>query len=138
MKNELLNYLSRHISISTELEQIIVESSNLKKYKKGTILLKEEDISNESYLVLKGCIRSYLLKDGAEQTLEFYTEGEAVMALRLGYHLKFFNNRFFIEPSFAGTHWPVNTNVPAGFAIKEKKWPNYFLVEPGLHFGFKF
>jgi len=59
-------------------------------------------------------------------------------ALRLGYHIKLFKNRFFIEPSFAATFWPINTNVPEGFAIKEEKWPNYFLVEPGLHFGFKF
>lgn len=59
-------------------------------------------------------------------------------ALRLGYHIKLFKNRFFIEPSFAGTYWPVNTNVPAAFAAKERKWNNFFLVEPGLHFGVKF
>jgi len=59
-------------------------------------------------------------------------------ALRLGYHIRLFKDRFFIEPSFAGTFWPVNTNVPEGFAKKEDKWPNYFLVEPGLHVGFKF
>lgn len=57
---------------------------------------------------------------------------------RLGYHLKLFKNRFFLEPSVAGTYWPVNTNLPASFQLKEKKWNNYFLVEPGLHFGVKF
>jgi hypothetical protein len=57
---------------------------------------------------------------------------------RLGYHFQFFKNRFFIEPSVAMTHWPINTNVPEAFAKKESKWPNYFLFEPGLHFGFKF
>jgi len=59
-------------------------------------------------------------------------------ALRLGYHIKLFKNRFFVEPSFAGTFWPINTNVPEVFSKKEDNWPNYFLVEPGLHFGFKF
>ncbi len=60
------------------------------------------------------------------------------MTYRLGYHLAFSQNRFFIEPSVAMTHWPINTNVPESFARLEKKWPNYFLFEPGLHFGFKF
>ena len=60
------------------------------------------------------------------------------MTLRLGYHVPLFKNRFFIEPSLAATHWPLSTNVPEGFAEKDKKWPNYFLLEPGLHFGIKF
>lgn len=60
------------------------------------------------------------------------------MTYRLGYHFQLFKNRFFIEPSVAVTHWPVNTNVPDSFAAVESKWPNYFLFEPGLHFGVKF
>jgi hypothetical protein len=60
------------------------------------------------------------------------------MTYRLGYHLQFFKNRFFIEPSLSLTHWPIRTNVPESFATLENKWANYFLPEPGLHFGFKF
>ncbi len=60
------------------------------------------------------------------------------MTYRLGYHFQFFKNRFFIEPSVAVTHWPINTNVPESFAQVESKWPNYFLFEPGLNFGIKF
>ncbi|MBK6266065.1 hypothetical protein JKA74_13560 [Marivirga sp. S37H4] len=60
------------------------------------------------------------------------------MTYRLGYHFELFKNRLFIEPSLAITHWPVNTNVPQSFAELESKWPNYFLLEPGLHFGIKF
>jgi len=60
------------------------------------------------------------------------------MTYRLGYHFQFFKNRFFIEPSVAMTHWPINTNVPESFAKIENKWHNYFLFEPGLHFGIKF
>lgn len=60
------------------------------------------------------------------------------MTYRLGYHFQLFKNRFFIEPSVAITHWPINTNVPESFAKLENKWPNYFLFEPGLHFGYKF
>ena len=60
------------------------------------------------------------------------------LTLRTGYHVRLFRDRFFVEPSVAATHWPVNTNVPAGFAQREAKWNNYFLFEPGLHFGVKF
>ncbi|WP_223833890.1 hypothetical protein [Spirosoma profusum] len=57
---------------------------------------------------------------------------------RVGYHIPLFRNRFFIEPSIAVTHWPVNTNMPESFSRMERKWKNYFLPEPGLHFGVKF
>ncbi len=60
------------------------------------------------------------------------------MTYRFGYQFQFFKNRFFIEPSVAMTHWPINTNVPESFAKIEDKWPKYLLFEPGLHFGFKF
>jgi hypothetical protein len=60
------------------------------------------------------------------------------MTYRLGYCFQLFKNRFFIEPSVAVTHWPVKTNVPESFAAIENKWPNYFLFEPGLHFGINF
>jgi len=60
------------------------------------------------------------------------------MTYRLGYHFQLFKNRFFIEPSVAITHWPIKTNVPESFAKMEDKWPNYFLFEPGFHFGINF
>jgi hypothetical protein len=60
------------------------------------------------------------------------------MTYRLGYHFEFFKNRFFIEPGIAFTHWPINTNVPESFATLENRWPNYFLFEPGFHFGITF
>ena len=60
------------------------------------------------------------------------------MTYRLGYQVKLFKNRFFIEPSIGLTHWPVKTNTPQSFKLKDSKWPNYFAYEPGLHFGFNF
>jgi len=60
------------------------------------------------------------------------------MTYRLGYHIQLFKNRFFLEPSVSVTHWPIKSNVPESFAAFDNKWPNYFLFEPGLHFGVKF
>jgi len=60
------------------------------------------------------------------------------LALRLGYHIDLFKNRFYLEPSVAFNYWPIYTNLPPSFAAKENKWHNYFLFEPGLNFGIKF
>lgn len=57
---------------------------------------------------------------------------------RVGYQFNFSNNTYFIEPSLAVTYWPVNTNLPEPFQVEENKWDNYFLFEPGLHFGINF
>lgn len=58
--------------------------------------------------------------------------------LRVGYQLRLFKGRFFLEPSIALTFWPVNTNLPSTFQAEEKKWNAHFIGEPGLHFGINF
>lgn len=57
---------------------------------------------------------------------------------RVGYHIKLFKDRCFLEPSFAVTHRPYQSKMPAGFATLNNKWPSYFIGEPGLHFGYNF
>ena len=79
-------------------------------------------------------IQKYVDEDG-EKIQNGY---QLFMTYRIGYHFPLFKNRFFIEPSLAVTHWPINTNVPDSFKVKENNWNSYFLFEPGLHFGVKF
>lgn len=77
---------------------------------------------------------------------EYYDESDNKIAsgytlfitYRLGYQIKMFGNRLFIEPSIGLTHWPIKTNTPDAFQEKDNKWPDYFGFEPGLHFGFNF
>lgn len=78
MKNELLDFLRQKITISEELEKIIIENTLFKQFKKGTILLPEGDISNECYFVLKGCIKRYYMFDGEEKITGFFTEGQVI------------------------------------------------------------
>ena len=78
MNNEFVKFLSKNTSLSGEIINAIVENAVIQNYKKGTILLKEGDRTNECYLILKGCIRSYVIKDGEEKTIEFYTEEQSV------------------------------------------------------------
>ena len=56
---------------------------------------------------------------------------------RIGYHIKLFKDRFFIEPSLGIAGRPYFTKMPDGFKQKDDKWPK-FTGEPGLHFGFNF
>ncbi len=78
MENEIIKYLSKYIPITKEMEDVIIESGFIKSFKKGTILLEEGKMSNECYFIIKGCVRSFHIKDGEEKTTEFYTEEEAV------------------------------------------------------------
>ena len=78
MGNEIVKYLSKYMPISKELEEAIIESAFIRSYKKGTILLEEGKISNECYFIIKGCIRSYYIKDENEITTDFFTEEQSV------------------------------------------------------------
>ncbi len=57
---------------------------------------------------------------------------------RVGYRFEFFKKRWYLEPSTVIHYWPINTNFPESFKAIENEWSNYYLFEPGLHFGFKF
>jgi hypothetical protein len=57
---------------------------------------------------------------------------------RVGYHVKLFEDRFFIEPSLAITHRPYHTKMPDSFKQIDDRWSKFFFGEPGLHFGFNF
>jgi hypothetical protein len=57
---------------------------------------------------------------------------------RVGYHIKLFKDRFFIQPSIAITHRAYHTTLPDGFKQLDDKWSKFVFGEPGLHFGYNF
>ena len=57
---------------------------------------------------------------------------------RVGYHVKLFKDRFFIQPSIAITHRPYHTNMPNSFKQVDDRWSTFFFGEPGLHVGYNF
>lgn len=77
MKKNLISYLSKYTTISTELERALTETLMVREYKKGTVLLSEGKECNECYFILKGLIRSYYLKGIDEVTTDFYLEEES-------------------------------------------------------------
>ncbi len=73
MQNVFFKFISKYISLSED-EKLAIEALNIfHNLKKGTIILKEGKYSNESYLVLQGCIRTYYFINGEEKTTAFYT-----------------------------------------------------------------
>ncbi|MFN8297068.1 MAG: Crp/Fnr family transcriptional regulator [Chitinophagales bacterium] len=81
MNDKLLNYFQKIMPLSTEEIEAIVETMTIKNYKKGTVLLKEGQVSAEAYFVLEGCVRQYYLVDGEEKTNNFFTEEQWVISM---------------------------------------------------------
>jgi CRP-like cAMP-binding protein len=81
MNEKLLNYFSKIMPLSEEEANAINETINIKEFKKGSILLREGQISDEAYFVLEGCVRQYYLVEGEEKTNNFFTEEQWVVSI---------------------------------------------------------
>lgn len=81
MDNKLLNYFQRIMPLSEEEIRAIVDTMHIQHYEKGTVLLKEGQISSEVYFVLEGCVRQFYLVDGDEKTNNFFTEEQWVISM---------------------------------------------------------
>ena len=78
MQNLLFDFISKYISLTEDEKEAIISLDVFRSVKKGTILLREGQKSNDGYFVLKGCIRTYYIREGEEKTTAFYTEMEAL------------------------------------------------------------
>tara|TARA_R110002096_G_scaffold153285_8_gene317002 strand:- start:3946 stop:4524 length:579 start_codon:yes stop_codon:yes gene_type:complete len=74
MQNILFDYISKYMPLTDDEKKVITDLDLFRPVKKGTILLKEGQLSQEGYFVLKGCVRKYYIIDGEEKTTNFYTE----------------------------------------------------------------
>ena len=79
MQNILFDYISKYMPLTDEEKKVITDLDLFRPVKKGTILLKEGQLSQEGYFVLKGCIRKFYIIDGEEKTTNFYTELQGVV-----------------------------------------------------------
>lgn len=82
MEQKLLDYFSKILPLTKEEIDGIIATLTIKKYSKGTILLKEGEVSTETYFVLEGCVRQYFLIDGEEKTNNFFTEEQWVISMQ--------------------------------------------------------
>jgi CRP-like cAMP-binding protein len=79
LNQELLSFLLKFDMLTAEEMQHIAKGIVVRFFKKGTLLVKEDDISTNCYFVLKGCLRQYVLSEGQEKTTRFYEEEQAVV-----------------------------------------------------------
>lgn len=78
MQDVLFDFISKYVSLTKEEKNAIVSLDIFRSVKKGTILLKAGQKSQDGYFVLKGCIRTYYIIEGEERTTAFYTEMEGL------------------------------------------------------------
>jgi CRP-like cAMP-binding protein len=78
MKNLLFDFISKYVPLDEIEKNALINLNIFQTYKKGTILLKEGQITNNGFFVLKGCIRTFYNIDGEEKTTAFYTEMEGL------------------------------------------------------------
>ena len=64
MQDILFNFMAKYISLTEEEKNVIISLDIFRSLKKGTVLLKEGQKSQDNYFVLKGCIRKYYIIDG--------------------------------------------------------------------------
>ncbi len=81
MVNKFINYFSRISPLTEEEANAIKDNMCVKTYKKGAFLLKEGQRSVDTYFILEGCIREYIVTGGEEKTTNFFTEEQWVISL---------------------------------------------------------
>ena len=78
MKDALIKFLSKIDSLTSGEIKELADLMTVKEIKKNTTIVKQGQICNLCYFVLKGCLRKYVVLEGVEKTTAFYTEEEAV------------------------------------------------------------
>jgi len=79
MNPYLIKFMEMNTDFSKKEIQEIMADMPVQTFEKGTILLRQGDLSNKCYLVLNGCLRQYRCReDGKEITNNFFTEEQSV------------------------------------------------------------
>ena len=72
--NTFFDSLPEYMVFSDEEKQEIADLNVFRNVKKGAVLLSEGQLSDKSYFVFKGCLRTYYIINGEEKTTSCYTE----------------------------------------------------------------
>ena len=81
MEDKFVKHFSSITPLSTEEANAIKEGMSTRTFKKGDILVREGQVSVDTYFILEGCIREYIITDGEEKTTNFFTEEQWVISL---------------------------------------------------------
>lgn len=76
LKEKVKAIISKIEILSEEEIEVLVEKTIVDEFEKGTLLLREGQIPMKCYMVVEGCVREYVLKDGEEKSTAFFMEGD--------------------------------------------------------------
>ena len=76
LQEKIRSLLSNFEMLRNHEIELIVEKTIIDEFKKGTILLREGQVPSKCYMIVEGCVREYLLKDGEEISTAIFTEGD--------------------------------------------------------------
>lgn len=83
MNKYLLRFMEKNTCLNQEEIIQIARELCVEEYKKGTILLRQGEVSKKCYLVLNGCLRQYACDDeGKETTYNFFTEEQSAVMFK--------------------------------------------------------
>ncbi len=79
MKDALLKFVRQFTDISENELMDVIDKVPMGQFPKGTVLIKQGDVADKIFFILKGCIRKYTVTaDGKEATVDFFTEYQTV------------------------------------------------------------
>ncbi len=98
--------------------------ASIKTYKKGELLLRQNEVCTKSYLIISGTARKYYLNDGKEITTELFFENDLAVSFD-SYTLQQ-PSREFIE---ALTAISVSVTKYQTFEDAKKKYPKLITLD---------
>lgn len=81
MRQKLINYFAEISTLSHEELAEVLEQLTFKTFEKGSILIREGQISTQCFYIVEGLVRQYSLDDGLEKSVGFYAEYQTVMSI---------------------------------------------------------
>lgn len=78
MQDILFDFIAKYVALTEDEKNALLSLDLFHSVKKGTILLKEGQKSQDEYFILKGCLRKYYIINGEEKTTAFFTEMESL------------------------------------------------------------
>ena len=75
----LKEFLIRQNRYSLPEIDLILESTERENFTKGEFLVREGAVSNKCYLVIKGSVRQFQLRQDMEKTSAFFLEGDPII-----------------------------------------------------------
>ena len=78
-RETLLSFLASFDTLPADEVTAIADHIEVRSFQKGDVLVREGEVVNQCFFVLKGCLRQFRLLDGLEKTTEFYTEEQAAV-----------------------------------------------------------